>query len=262
MLTLSTTAVEKEILGLLLPLFRISAFYLAVPIIGSNLVPRRVRMGLALATTLLVLPALPAMPAVQPFSPAGWWLTIEQVVIGAALGFAVQLLFHAVAMAGQLISMNMGLGFASMMDPSNGISVPILGQFYLFMVTLLFLASNGHLVVIEATIESFRILPVGAGLPIDGLALLARAGSWIFGAALLISLPAMTTLLVVNLAFGIISRAAPQLNLFSLGFPFTLVFGLLLVWLTLSALSPQFTLLSGEAFELMRALMQNGAAHG
>lgn len=262
MLTLAAADIENWLLRFLFPLFRISSFYLAIPIIGSRLVPRRIRMGLAVATTVLVMPSLPAMPVVEAFSVMSWWLTVEQVVIGTALGFAVQLLFHSVAMGGHLISMNMGLGFASMMDPTNGISVPILSQFYLFLITLLFLATNGHLIVIEAMIESFHILPVGTGLPLEGVLVMAKAGGWIIGAALLISLPAMTSLLVVNLAFGVISRAAPQLNLFSLGFPFSLIFGLVVVWMTLASLSPQFTLLTQEAFELMRAMLTAGNQSG
>jgi flagellar biosynthetic protein FliR len=160
------------------PLFRIAAMIVAMPIFGSILIPVRVRLMLALAVTSIVAPVLPAAPAVDPLSLEAVLIILQQIIIGVAMGFAMQLVFNAVTTGGQIIAMQMGLGFASMVDPQNGTQVPVLSQLYLLLVTLLFLGFNGHLVMIEMIAESFTVLPVGAdGLTRNGLWLLAGWGA-------------------------------------------------------------------------------------
>ncbi|MDX5299564.1 MAG: flagellar biosynthetic protein FliR, partial [Gammaproteobacteria bacterium] len=154
----------------------------------------------------------------------------------------------------------MGLGFASMVDPANGVNVPVLSQIYTITITLLFLAMNGHLVAFEVFAESFRALPIGEGLLGAGLVdqdlwwLLAHRITWLFVAAMMLALPAMTAVLIVNIAFGVMTKAAPQMNIFSLGFPIGLLFGLLAVWVMHSGFQPQFQILSEETFAFMREL--------
>src|SRR5690606_4151247 len=127
-------------------------------------VPTRVRLYLTLAICVVLVPSLPPMPQVDALSLRSLLLIAEQVLIGAMFGFVLQLLFQLFTVAGQIIAMQMGLGFASMVDPANGVSVPVLGQFLLMLVTLLFLAINGHLVALEILAESFVSLPPGQGL--------------------------------------------------------------------------------------------------
>ncbi|MBX9714809.1 MAG: flagellar biosynthetic protein FliR, partial [Pseudomonadaceae bacterium] len=160
------------------------------------------------------------------------------------------------SVAGQIIAVQMGLGFASMIDPANGVSVPVLAQMLLMLVTLLFLAMNGHLVVFEVLAESFITLPVGTGLSTNHYWELAGKLGWVLGAGLLLVLPAITALLVVNLAFGIMTRAAPQLNIISIGFPMTLVIGLVIFWLGLADFLAQYQLLASEGLQLLRELAQ------
>jgi len=238
------------------PLFRIAAMIVAMPIFGSILIPVRVRLMLALAITSIVAPVLPATPAVDPLSLEAVLIILQQIIIGVAMGLAMQLVFNAVTTGGQIIAMQMGLGFASMVDPQNGTQVPVLSQLYLLLVTLLFLGLNGHLVMIEMVAESFTVLPVGAdGLTRNGLWLLAGWGSQMFAGALWLALPAVASLLVVNIAFGVMARAAPQLNIFAIGFPVALMMGFVVILFTLPAVVPQFESLVTDGFGLIVRLL-------
>lgn len=234
------------------PLFRIAALVTAMPVFGSALVPVRVRLMLALAITSVVAPLLPAGPVVEPFSLQAGMLVVQQVLIGVAMGFAMQLVFSAVVTGGQVIAMQMGLGFASMVDPQNGTQVPVLSQFYLLLVTLLFLGMDGHLVLVEMVVESFHTVPIAAdGLTRNGFWNLAAWGSQMFAGAVWLSLPAVASLLVVNIAFGVMARAAPQLNIFAIGFPVALIMGFVVMLFTLPTLVPQFDNLMREGLELI-----------
>jgi flagellar biosynthetic protein FliR len=237
------------------PFFRIGALLMVAPLTGSQNVPVRVRLGLAFFITLLVVPVLPPVPVVDPLSLPSVSIILQQVLIGAAMGLAVQLVFSAVIAGAQIIAMQMGLGFASMIDPVNGQDVPVLAQFYLMFVTLVFLALNGHLVMIRLLVESFQSLPIGQGLDADAYYLLAGWGTRLFADAVWLALPAVASLLVVNVAFGVMSRAAPQLNIFSVGFSVTLVVGFVVLLFTLEAVVPQFTTMTNEMFALVRQVI-------
>mgnify|MGYP002717787564 CR=1 FL=1 len=254
MLELSNAQIGGWVGQFLLPLFRIAALLMSMPLIGTQLVPVRVRLYLALAIALVLVPTLPPMPVVESLSLASLLLIAEQLLIGVMFGFVLQLFFHVFIVSGQLLAMQMGLGFASMVDPANGISVPVLGQFFNMLVILLFLSVNGHLVVLEILAESFVTLPVGEGLLLDHYWSIAGKLSWVVAAGLLISLPIVTALLVVNLAFGVMTRAAPQLNIFSIGFPLTLVLGLFIFWVGLADFLAHFQEFSADALQQLREL--------
>jgi len=254
MLELTNAQIGGWVGQFLLPLFRIASMLMVMPVIGTQLVPVRVRLYLALAICLVLAPNLPPMPQVDAVSLQAMLMIAEQVLVGVMFGFMLQLFFHLFTVAGQIIAMQMGLGFASMVDPSNGVSVPVLGQFLLMLVTLLFLAMNGHLVVFEVLAESFVTLPVGEGLLLDHYWTLAGKLTWVIAAGLLMALPAITALLIINLAFGVMTRAAPQLNIFSIGFPLTLVLGLFIFWLSLSDFLAHFQALTSEALLQLREL--------
>lgn len=223
------------------PMIRITAFYFAVPVIGARTVPARVRVILSLFTTILLVPMLPAAPTVAFLSIEAMVILVKEIVIGLAMGFVLQVVLHVFVLAGQFIAMKMGLGFAAMNDPSSGVSVTVLSQFYLLLSTLLFLSINGHIVVIQLLVDSFTTLPLaGSGLTAGSFIGIVGMGSWMFNAALVISLPLFTSMLVVNMSFGVMSRSAPQMNVFAVGFPITLIFGLLLMWLGLANSLPLF----------------------
>ena len=256
MLELSNGQIGAWVSSFLLPLFRIAALLMVMPIIGTQLVPTRVRLYLALAITVVIVPTLPPMPEVDALNLRSLLLIGQEVLVGAMFGFMLQLFFHVYAVIGQILSIQMGIGFAAMVDPANGISVPVLGQLLTMLTTLLFLAMNGHLVVFEVIAESFVTLPVGSGMLVGHYWELVGKLSWVLGAGLLISLPVVTALLVVNLAFGVMTRAAPQLNIFSVGFPLTLTFGLVVVWIGMADTLNQYQNLSSVALAMLRELAQ------
>ncbi|MBN0986835.1 flagellar biosynthetic protein FliR [Amphritea pacifica] len=252
MLQLTSLQLEQWVAQFLLPFFRIASFFMVVPMIGTQLVPARIRLGLALAMTVVLLPTLPEMPLLSGMTLQTYILIAEQIIIGTAMAFVVQILFQVFALGGQLISSQMGLGFASVSDPANGVSVVVLSQLYLMMVMLLFLAFNGHLVLFEALARSFFVLPVSQGaMPVSGYMALAKSGSWMLASALLMALPAVTALLVINFAFGVMAKAAPQLNIFAIGFPFTMMVGLVITWVSLEGFLGQYQRFVSVAFNYL-----------
>jgi len=243
------------------PLFRIASFLMVVPVIGTQLVPMRIRLGLAFAITLVIVPMLPAMPSVESLSFDAFFITLQQVFIGSLMGFMFVMLMQLFVISGQMIAMQMGLGFASMVDPTNGVNVPILSQIFLICVTLVFLAMNGHLVMIEVIVESFRAWPISTIIVGDGSiqahvlwSFLMRI-NWLFASALLVALPVITSVLIVNISFGIMTRAAPQMNVFSLGFPIGMLFGLFIVWVSSSELGSLFQKFSENTLLFIRQAM-------
>lgn len=241
------------------PLFRVMSFFMAMPVIGTQMLPARLRLGLALAVTVVILPVLPPMPMFDPLSVQSWIVIAQQVVLGSLLGFSATILLQSFVAGGQLMAMQMGLGFASMSDPANGVNVVIISQIYLMLVMLMFLGMNGHLVLIEIMVDSFRVIPVGLeGVSRITLWEIALSGGWLFMAALLMALPAVTALLVVNFAFGIMTKAAPQLNIFAIGFPFTMLMGLFIVWASLAGFFGHYQTFSVEALHGIEQLLKAG----
>ena len=255
MINLTTGQLESWLAMYIWPFFRIGACFMVAPAFGAQFVPARLRLFLAGAITLIVAPLVPASDVV-PFSLQGAIVTVQQIIIGVAMGFALQLVFDALAMGGQLLSNTMGLGFAFNVDPLRGTGTPVLGQMYMLLVTLTFLAINGHLVLIEILAEGFVSLPVGTmGFSGNTIWNIALWGTHLFLGALMVALPGMAALLVVNIAFGVMSRAAPTLNLFAIGFPVTLIAGLVIVWAGLPAVQATFIDSLEQVFEMMRAML-------
>ena len=238
------------------PFLRIGACLMVAPMFGASYVPPRIRIVLAGAMTLVALPMIPHAQAMTVLSADGVITTVEQIVIGVALGFVLQLMFDALTLGGQILANGMGLGFAFNIDPLRGVTTPALGQFYTLLGILVFLALDGHIALIETLISSFRGLPVGpSGLSAQALHSLADWGDEMFLGALRVALPGMTAMLVINLAFGVTSRAAPALNLFAVGFPVTLIFGFVIVLLGLPGIQTVLTDLLSAAFQFMRMLV-------
>jgi flagellar biosynthetic protein FliR len=197
---------------------------------------------------------------VDPLSGEAVLITLNQILIGSAMGLALQLVFSMFVVGGQIIAFQMGLGFAAMVDPNSGTSVPVVGQFYVIVLTLLFLALDGHLVFIDILVDSFRTMPIGVdGLTRDGFWTLAMWGGQMYAGAVQIALPAIAALLVINLTFGVVTRSAPQFNIFSIGFPVTMIAGFFIMLATLATLLPQVTRQLTAAFDLMRFLAGGGA---
>jgi flagellar biosynthesis protein FliR len=251
---LDLTQLEGWVGGACWALSRISGLLLMAPVLGATTIPVRIRVGLAVLLTITLAPLAPL--DIKPLSAAGIATLAQQVLVGAAIGFVLKLVFEAVSFGGQFVSQAMSLGFAEVVNPGVGGTTPVLSQFYTMLVTLLFLAMNGHLQLISLLADSFRTLPVGQqGIGADGVWGVLTFASHLFSGAVRVALPALTALLVVNLGFGAISRSAPSMNLFAVGFPITVCLGMVAVWLALRGLPSAFDSLTNDAWETMRHLI-------
>lgn len=216
------------------PFLRVSAMLLIAPIFSASGVSVRFRVLLAVLIAALAAPIIPTPPTTDLFSASGLLMAIREVGIGFAIGFVLQLVFGAVVYAGQAVSMTMGLGFAMAVDPQNGVQVPVLSQMYVILATLLFLSLNGHLILIATVIDSYQILPANlSGIPVSSLGEVAALGSKVFASGISLALPAMAAMLMVNVTFGVITRTAPQLNIFAVGFPMTLMGGFFVLFINM-----------------------------
>ncbi len=251
------TLTEAQVLAWVSPLvwafLRALALFSALPVLGTRMVPVRVRIGLAAFIASAAQASLPAAPAVALDSPQALLLVAQQVVIGVSLGFAVRVVFAAVEFAGEIIGLQMGLNFAGFFDPLSASAATASSRFFGTMVAFLFIVINGHLLVVMALMESFQAFPVGP----EPFAFLRQTlphqwGAEIFATGLWIALPLITMLLFVNLVLGAISRVAPQINIFSIGFPLTLGVGLLGLLLTLPAMQQPFTMALERVLEHFR----------
>jgi len=255
MLNFTTAEITAWVGSLLWPFLRIGAMLLAAPLYGAGTVTTRVRIAFAFILAIVVAPLLPTPPAVEPLSLAGLVISAQQVLIGVSIGFVLQMVFSALTQAGEAIALSMGLGFASMVDPQSGVQVPVVSSYFVIMSTLMFLALNGHVALIELTLLSFQALPVGVeGISREGLWALVGWASTMFVYALLVALPAVAAMLLVNLSMGVITSAAPQLNIFAVGFPMMILLGFILLLLTLPVLLPQFTELLASGIDMMGQL--------
>lgn len=260
MMTAAVNLTGSELTGwlasLLWPFMRIGAMFAAIPIFSARSVPVRIRILLAFFTAWILVPVIPAVPVVDLISAEALLISAYQILIGVAMGFILQMVFSAFVIAGQSIAMAMGLGFASIIDPQNGVQVPVVSQAFLIMVTLVFLALNGHLLLIEVLADSFHRLPVGpVVISQDGLWQLVSWGSNMFVGGMLVALPAVAALLLVNLAFGVASRAAPQLNIFAVGFPVMIMVGLAFIILTLPSITDHLSRLMLQAINVINKVV-------
>ena len=233
------------------PLVRVSGVLSVAPVIGSPQIPVRIRAMLALLLTLAILPLTGPLPEVDPFSLEGVIVTISQLIIGLIMGFTLLIVFNVLSIAGEAIAAAMGLGFALLADPTSGVQIPVVSQFFAIIATLLFLALDGHHALISMLATSFTLIPVGQTLNPQGFWEIINWSSILFAGAVMVALPALIAMLSINLVMGVMTRAAPQLNIFSVGFPVTMTLGFIVILLTLPGLSPGFEKLLVDGYETM-----------
>lgn len=242
------------------PFIRIAGCLMVAPMFGAKVVPRRVRLLLAIALTVMVSPIVTVPVDTPLFSGTGLVIAVQQLLTGIVMGLVVQFIFDAVATGGQLLANNIGLSFASNIDPLHGVTTPVVGQFQVILMTLIFLGLNGHVMIIESLIQSFTLLPIGpTGIGGAGLWHFVLYGGVVFSGALSIALPGMIAALVVNLAFGVMSRAAPSINLFGVGFPAILALGLVILLLSIPGVAGQFMQLAAAVWHEINDIL---LAHG
>ncbi|MEW7865884.1 lateral flagellar biosynthetic protein LfiR [Aeromonas diversa] len=236
------------------PFVRLGAAFWVMPVYGDGRITPRVRLFLAFAISLAMAPMMKGMPTFDPLSLSALLLSFEQVLFGLLFGLCVQLLFLVMTLAGHIMSMQMGLAMAVMNDPSHGDSAPIISQLMLVFCTLLFLGLNGHLAVLDILVQSLYRWPPGVSLYRLDLGMVVGLLGWSIGAALILTLPAVVAMLMVNLSFGVMNRSAPSLNIFSLGFPMTLLLGLLTMAISISGVPARYLDLVTHVLEVLRGL--------
>jgi len=235
MLEVTSAQLQAWVVMFLWPFARILSFVMAAPLFGHSNVPARVKVILAFLLTVLVASILPPLPEVSLLSWAGVGILAEQVLIGLAMGFIMHIVFAVVMVAGEYIGLQMGLGFASFFSPDTGTNSMVLSRIFYMVALLAFLALNGHLFFIEILADSFTTLPIGLmAIDFGAFNLMARFTSVVFASGLLLALPLVTALLMINLSMGILNRAAPQFTIFSIGFPMSLITGLILLGVLMS----------------------------
>lgn len=228
------SVINQYLADFILPLSRISALVMAMIGLGSRTIPARVKVFLCLTITIAVMPAIPPTRVEELVSLPTFLLIAEQTIIGVMIGFVTVLVLNTFTLAGQIIAMQTGLGFASLVDPASGMNVPAVGQFFLILSTLLFWTMDGHLAFLQFVVMSFDTIPIPSGdFEVKKFKELAEWGRWMFTTALSLAIAPLTAMLLINFAFGVMTRAAPQLNIFAIGFPITMCSGLLIMWLTM-----------------------------
>ncbi|ANN78281.1 flagellar biosynthetic protein FliR [Bordetella flabilis] len=234
------------ITAFLWPFARLLALIGVAPVFGESSAPALAKIGLAAVLAVAIAPSLPPMPAVPPDSYQGLWILAQQIFIGIAMGFCMRLCFAAVQTAGDFIGLQMGLSLATIFDPTTQANTEVLARLFNILAMLVFLSVNGHLMMLALLMKTFTILPIGTPvLNPEGWAMVAQLGSKIFSSGLLLALPLIAALLTIHLVMGILNRAAPQLSVFAVGFPITLLTGVVLLAVAL----PQSTGFLSAFFE-------------
>ncbi|NYT35516.1 flagellar biosynthetic protein FliR [Allopusillimonas soli] len=239
----------------LLPFIRVLALVGSAPLLGESSIPAKVKVGLSALTAIAIAPTLQTMPDIVTGSYTFLWLAMQQVLIGIALGLVMRIVFAAVQTAGEFIGLQMGLSFASFFDPATGANTAVLSRLMNTMAMLLFIALNGHLVMLGALIRSFDVLPPTPGaLDINGWGVLMEWSGQVLVSGMLLALPLIIVLLTINLALGILNRTAQQLSVFAVGFPITLLAGLVLLAVVMPQTSPFLSRLFDAGYEAMARL--------
>ncbi|MCW8833273.1 MAG: flagellar biosynthetic protein FliR [Colwellia sp.] len=237
------SVINQYLADFILPFTRVSALVMTMIGFGARTIPTRIKLFLCLAVTVAIMPAIPPTEVEQLLSFNTVILVAQQTIIGVMLGFITVMVVNTFTLAGQIIAMQSGLGFASLVDPASGMNVPAVGQFFLILSSLLFWVMDGHLAYLQFIAASFDTLPIGSdSLHSIKFKEIAEWGSWMFATALSLALAPLTAMLLINFSFGIMTRAAPQLNIFAIGFPITMMAGLLIMWLTFGNFLTHFEL--------------------
>lgn len=257
MITVTSAQLDVWLTAFLFPLARILALLATAPVFNNVAMPARIRLMAGLVISFALMPALPPMPAV----PAGSWIGLailaQQIVIGVLLGFTLRIAFAAVDIAGELIGLQMSLSFAVLYDPQNAGQTPVLAEFIGLFATLIFLSMNGHLLILSVLAESFQLLPVTATpMTTGGFASILAWSSVLFAAGVLLALPLIAALLIANLAMGVLARVAPQLNIFAVGFPVTLMAGFTVLMFSVPYLGAAMERLFDQGFRAMAAVIR------
>jgi flagellar biosynthetic protein FliR len=253
MLSVTSAQLNFWLAAFFFPLTRVLALLATATPFDNAAVPGTLRLVLGLAITFALTTAMPAVPAPPPGSWLGLAILAKEALIGVSLGFAMRLAFTGLELAGELIALQMGLSFATLYDPQSSGQTGVISDLFILLATLTFLSLNGHLAVLAMLAESFKLLPVGASLPVANWQGVVLTASTVFGMGLLMALPFLAALIITNIALGILTRAAPQLNVFAVGFPVSMFVGYAMLILAMNYMAPSFEHVFDLGFTTMRA---------
>lgn len=239
---------------MLLPFFRIVSLLHFSPLLDNRAIPARIKVAIALVIAGVIVPALPTQTVPDAFSIRTLLLVIEQLIWGFLFGTALQLVFVALQTAGHILSMNMGLGMAVMNDPVSGNSTTVVAQIIYTFCGLLFFIMDGHLVIISILYKGFTWWPIGEAISQPTLKLVVGSLGWMIATATMIALPTTFVMLIVQIGFGLLNRISPTLNLFSLGFPISMLFGLFCISLLVSGLPENYLSLTNTILTKLEML--------
>jgi flagellar biosynthetic protein FliR len=253
-MTLLAADIVERFYMFLWPMLRISAMLMAAPIFSLDSLTVRLRIVIGLVLTAFIYPLM-TWPVIDPISAEGILEIVNQLFIGALMGLMLQVATGAIVVAGQAIAGSMGLSMASMIDPNVG-NVPVISQVLLILSTLVFLGFGGHVILISMVFDSFRVLPIGQSLL--GQVPFGKVIAWssmMFIGGLLIALPVLVALLFINIGLGVVTRAAPSLNIFSVGFPATIAAGFIVLIVSLESIVGRMQWVWMQAFSHVRDLV-------
>ena len=242
-------SIEPQLWALLFAMVRIGAAFVAAPVFSAVSIPLPARIALSGAIGLLVMNVAHITPPAVVFSFNTIVMVAAEALIGLAMGFILQIAFSAPLIASEVIGMGMGLGFANAVDPTSGHPTPAVGQFLSMLLTLLFLAVDGHLVLVDLVVRSYEVMPPGEWIAPERLLSIAMFGGYAFLAGLLLALPVGFLLLCLNVIVGMLSRSAPALNLFAVGLPASLAVGVVAILLALPVMGDYLQIIIREALD-------------
>jgi flagellar biosynthesis protein FliR len=253
-ITVAAIDIMEHFYALLWPMLRMSALMLFAPVFSLPALTTRLRVLLALALSVMVYPMFD-WPRIDPLSARGLLEIANQITIGLMMGLILQVAIAAVVVAGQAISNAMGLSMAMMIDPNLG-NVPTVAQFLIVLATLVFVGLGGHGLLLAMLVESFSSLPVGTFVMVEQSWRQVLAwSSMMFLGAVLIALPVMVTLLFINIGIGVITRAAPSLNIFAVGLPATIVMGFVVLIMSMANIGSRLQWLWTQSLVQTRTLV-------
>ena len=256
MIQFTSADLNALIVGFMWPLTRILGLIAAAPMFGNVSVPRRIKVALGILLAMIVAPGVQMPNGLEPLSLEGFLILTQQFIIGIAMGFTMRLIFSAVELGGEIASLTMGLGFATFFNPQSQGRSAAVSQLLSLVTLMAFLAADVHLALLATLVDSFKTMPIVAGPLTSNLS--EQVLHWatrVFSAGLQLSLPIVAALLITNMALAILTRAAPQLNLFGIGFPITLAVGFAMLALTMPYLAMPLTNLFAETMVTVRQLI-------
>lgn len=253
-LTFNEADVAAFILSCVLPAFRVLGMFLVAPVLSNSALPIRYRitLGFAIAAAAAPVPINTGFDVASVYTWTGASLAISETIMGMLMGAVVRISIACIEASGEIIGNQMGLQFAASYEPSMGAQQIVTTRLLTWMATGFFVAINGPGIVIATVTKSFYAIPIGSASIHSGMvAKLIPLGGQVFSFGMLLALPILVPLICVNLVMGVLSKAAPQLNLFSVGFQVTLIVGLAALFFYGNVLALGFENLFLRSFELM-----------